>query len=171
MWLFDLLFSSISQIRSVEVWISRSVSESPLDFEITRVDCICTLVYLLNLLYLLYFVYMKLFLSEKWLKHHGRFPAERSKAVLMLQFLSVHPRLHMWCLFYHNWFLVPHSVSAPGELYFVIVTFPEYLHIYFSNLFCNRPQHMFELLNLPHYILKELDFNVRSARLCFFRYS
>ena len=39
MWLFDLLFSSIPQIWYVEVWISQSVSESPLDFEITRVDC------------------------------------------------------------------------------------------------------------------------------------
>ena len=39
MWLFDLLFSSILKILYVEVWISRSVSESSLDFEITRVDC------------------------------------------------------------------------------------------------------------------------------------
>ena len=33
-------FSSILQIWYVEVRISRSVSESPLEFEITRVDCI-----------------------------------------------------------------------------------------------------------------------------------
>ena len=39
MWLFDLFFSSILQIY-VEVRISRSILESPLDFEITRVDCI-----------------------------------------------------------------------------------------------------------------------------------
>ena len=39
MWLFDLLFSSIPQNWYVEVRISRSVSESPLDFEITRVGC------------------------------------------------------------------------------------------------------------------------------------
>ena len=34
------IFSSILQIWYVEVWISQSVSESPLEFEITRVDCI-----------------------------------------------------------------------------------------------------------------------------------
>ena len=33
-------FSSILQIWYVEVRISRSISESPLEFEITRVDCI-----------------------------------------------------------------------------------------------------------------------------------
>ena len=40
MWLFNLLFSSLSQLWYVEVRISRSVSVSPLEFEITRVDCI-----------------------------------------------------------------------------------------------------------------------------------
>ena len=40
MWLFDLFFSSILQIWYVEIRISRSISESPLDFEITKVDCI-----------------------------------------------------------------------------------------------------------------------------------
>ena len=39
MWLFNLLFSSLSQLWYVEVRISRSVSVSPLEFEITRVDC------------------------------------------------------------------------------------------------------------------------------------
>ena len=39
MWLFNLLFSSLSQLYYVEVRISRSVSVSPLEFEITRVDC------------------------------------------------------------------------------------------------------------------------------------
>ena len=36
-----LVFSKILHIRYVEVRISRSVSEGPFDFEITRVDCIC----------------------------------------------------------------------------------------------------------------------------------
>ena len=41
MWLFGYsFFSSILQILYVEVRISRSISESSLDFEITRVDCI-----------------------------------------------------------------------------------------------------------------------------------
>ena len=40
MWLFNLLFSSLSQLWYVEVRISRSVSVSPLEFEITRVDYI-----------------------------------------------------------------------------------------------------------------------------------
>ena len=35
-----IIFSSILKIWYVEVQISRSVSESPLEFEITRVDCI-----------------------------------------------------------------------------------------------------------------------------------
>ena len=39
MWLFDL-FSSIIQIWCVEVRISRRISKRPLDFEMTRVDCI-----------------------------------------------------------------------------------------------------------------------------------
>ena len=43
------IFSSILQIYYVEVRISRSISESPLEFEITRVDCIwkwnCAYVY------------------------------------------------------------------------------------------------------------------------------
>ena len=39
MWLFNLLFSSLSQLWYVEVRISRSISVSPLEFEITRVDC------------------------------------------------------------------------------------------------------------------------------------
>ena len=38
--LFNLLFSSLSQLWYVEVRISRSVSVSPLEFEITGVDCI-----------------------------------------------------------------------------------------------------------------------------------
>ena len=33
-----IIFSSILQIWYVEVWIYRSISESPLEFEITRVD-------------------------------------------------------------------------------------------------------------------------------------
>ena len=36
-WLFDWFFPQFC--TSDEVWISRSVSEGPLDFEITRVDC------------------------------------------------------------------------------------------------------------------------------------
>ena len=36
-----IIFSSILQIWYVEVRISRSISESPLEFEITRVDCMC----------------------------------------------------------------------------------------------------------------------------------
>ena len=40
MWLFDLLFSSLLQLWYVEVWISQSVSESPWEFEMARVDCI-----------------------------------------------------------------------------------------------------------------------------------
>ena len=35
-----IIFSSILQIWYVELRISRSISESPLEFEITRVDCI-----------------------------------------------------------------------------------------------------------------------------------
>ena len=37
-----IMFSSILQIWYVEVRISRSIWESPLEFEITRVDCICS---------------------------------------------------------------------------------------------------------------------------------
>ena len=40
MWSFDLLFSSLLQLWYFEVRIFRSVSESPSEFEITRVDCI-----------------------------------------------------------------------------------------------------------------------------------
>ena len=40
--------SSILQIWYVEVRISRSISESPLEFEITRVDCICISVILMG---------------------------------------------------------------------------------------------------------------------------
>ena len=39
MWLFDLFFPSILQIWYVEERISRSISEGPLDFQITGVDC------------------------------------------------------------------------------------------------------------------------------------
>ena len=39
MWLFDNFFSSILQIWCVKVRISRSIKESPLDLEITIVDC------------------------------------------------------------------------------------------------------------------------------------
>ena len=39
-WLLDLFFSSVLQIWYVKVWISRSISESPFGFEITRVNCI-----------------------------------------------------------------------------------------------------------------------------------
>ena len=39
MWLSDLFFSSFPQNWYVEVRISRNVSESRLEFEITRVDC------------------------------------------------------------------------------------------------------------------------------------
>ena len=36
----QIIFSSILQTLYVELRISRSISESPLEFEITRVDCI-----------------------------------------------------------------------------------------------------------------------------------
>ena len=50
MWLFNLLFSSLSQLWYVEVRISRSVSVSPLEFEITGVDYICcTFIFILFL--------------------------------------------------------------------------------------------------------------------------
>ena len=39
MWLLDVCFSAIMQFWCVDVRISQSISESPLDFEITRVDC------------------------------------------------------------------------------------------------------------------------------------
>ena len=41
MWFYIYLFilSPILQVWYVEVWISRIMSESPLDFEITSVDC------------------------------------------------------------------------------------------------------------------------------------
>ena len=42
MWLIKFIFSSILQTWYVELRISRSISESPLGFEITRVDCIQT---------------------------------------------------------------------------------------------------------------------------------
>ena len=45
MW-FNLLFSSLSQLRYVKVRISRSVSVSPLEFEITRVNCTFFILYL-----------------------------------------------------------------------------------------------------------------------------
>ena len=35
----QIIFSSILQTWYVELRISRSISESPLEFEITRVDC------------------------------------------------------------------------------------------------------------------------------------
>ena len=37
--LFELFLFSILQIWYIEVRISRSISESPVEFEITRVDC------------------------------------------------------------------------------------------------------------------------------------
>ena len=40
MWLFDLFFSTILQTWYVEVRISRKFLKSPLEFEITKVDCI-----------------------------------------------------------------------------------------------------------------------------------
>ena len=39
MLLFDLLFSSLLQLWYFKVWISPSVSKCPLEFEITRVNC------------------------------------------------------------------------------------------------------------------------------------
>ena len=36
----SIVYFSILQIWYVEVWISRSVLESPFDFEITRVNCV-----------------------------------------------------------------------------------------------------------------------------------
>ena len=38
MWMLELLFSSILQIGYVEVRISQSVLENPLEIEITRID-------------------------------------------------------------------------------------------------------------------------------------
>ena len=40
MWFLNLLFSSLLHLLYFEVRISRSVSESSLEFEITGVDCI-----------------------------------------------------------------------------------------------------------------------------------
>ena len=40
MWLFDLFFPQPCKSDILEVLMSRSISESPLDFEITGVDCI-----------------------------------------------------------------------------------------------------------------------------------
>ena len=46
MWLFNVLFSSLSQLGYVDVRIFQSVSVSPLEFEIMRVDCSSRLIYL-----------------------------------------------------------------------------------------------------------------------------
>ena len=46
MWLFDFIFSLILQIGYVDLRISRRISDSPLNFEITGVDCICYKIYL-----------------------------------------------------------------------------------------------------------------------------
>ena len=45
MWLFNLLFSSLSQLWYVEIRIPRSISVSPLEFEIMRVDCIYNVIW------------------------------------------------------------------------------------------------------------------------------
>ena len=37
--LFDWYFPQFCTSGNVEVWISRSVSEGPFDFEIMKVDC------------------------------------------------------------------------------------------------------------------------------------
>ena len=42
----QIIFSSILQTWYVELRISRSISESPLEFEITRVDCMCIFYYI-----------------------------------------------------------------------------------------------------------------------------
>ena len=42
MGLIELVFPPVLQIWYVEVRISRSISESPLEFKITRVDCMCS---------------------------------------------------------------------------------------------------------------------------------
>ena len=39
MWLFEILFSSLLQLWYFEVKLSRSISQSPLEFKITRVNC------------------------------------------------------------------------------------------------------------------------------------
>ena len=44
MWFLDLLFFSILQIWYVEVPVSRNIPESHLDFEITRVDILFSLI-------------------------------------------------------------------------------------------------------------------------------
>ena len=54
--LFDFLFSSLLQLWYFEVRISRRVSVSPLEFEITRVGCRC--------LWLHYFLYD--FIKKQW---------------------------------------------------------------------------------------------------------
>ena len=40
MWLLNLFFASVLQIWYVQEWVSLSISDSPLDFKITRVDSI-----------------------------------------------------------------------------------------------------------------------------------
>ena len=45
-------------------------------------------------------------------------------------FLSVHKWFHMWRLFYpYLLFLISPSLAASGELYFMILAFPGYLHL------------------------------------------
>ena len=52
MWLFNLLFSSLSQLWYVElrIHVSRSVSVSPLEFEIMGVDCTLVIVLVYSVL-------------------------------------------------------------------------------------------------------------------------
>ena len=54
---FYFIFSLILQIGYVDLRISRSISDSPLNFEITRVDCIC---------YFKIFINNRSYLMFKW---------------------------------------------------------------------------------------------------------
>ena len=79
MWLLDLfVFLNILQIWYVEVRISRSISESSLDFKITRIDCIyqymhpvllmpvCTFVRVIWALFIRWYVMQILLIHQRW---------------------------------------------------------------------------------------------------------
>ena len=71
MCLFNLLFSSLSQLWYVEVRISRSVSMSPLEFEITRVDCISSFFTEFSARHMIMAVYYRIVVSRfNWKRRH-----------------------------------------------------------------------------------------------------
>ena len=151
----QIIFSSILQTWYVELRISRSISESPLEFEITRVDCILNHMiwyfsyYIVNIMYL--FLDNVLFPSEDLMDKSktlckNLYSDQRPRSTLLIHVLLV-----FLCRFLR--YQTPESHGGSGEClvymnFYSLASMDHHAHLVSRSVTRRHPVHF--ILNPGH---------------------